>query len=450
MEGLIDTRNEYMEHIQDLLCIPISKRLYSIYDECYNNKKGLKEFQNELLEIRKWNNNIVKEEYKLILKYTKCKYFENLIKIIIISTIKIKIYEYKDHFDNIKIKIPNPEDFVHKVYINCALFCWKNVYLFNKNNVRHAEYQNNLNIIEENIRRIVKKTFRDFIPFEEIFEQIETSLTENVSQFQLDDYDKNPRKNKNKDNKVNKGGMNEQNDDDDSDENDDEDDDNDSDDENDSQDDEDEEDDDEDDSDDDEDDSDNDEDDSDDKNDEDDKDDEDDENEDENDEEDKTEEHKQEDHKNDVNHDMKEKELDEDTNAKDLENDIELTYNIDNDVNDMKEYVEKEVENNQRNVIDLNSLDELKTSFELSSHNDEEHKIKVYQPQTSEIITQIPTSRNLESYVVSEVNDTNDTNDTNDLELEIDDTKSITSVTSDIKEIFIKDAKKESKKPFFF
>ena len=33
MEGLIDTRDEYMEHIQDLLSIPISKRLYGIYND---------------------------------------------------------------------------------------------------------------------------------------------------------------------------------------------------------------------------------------------------------------------------------------------------------------------------------------------------------------------------------------------------------------------------------
>ena len=183
MEGLIDTRDEYMEHIQDLLSIPISKRLYGIYNDCYENKKNLKHFQNELIEIRKWNNNLVTEEYKKIIKYTKCTYMNNLIKIIIISTIKIKIYEYKDQFDNIRIKIPNPEDFVHKCYINCAMFAWKNAYLFNRINIKDAEYQNNLNVIEENIRRIIKKTFRDFIPFEEIFLQIEENLTENIQQY---------------------------------------------------------------------------------------------------------------------------------------------------------------------------------------------------------------------------------------------------------------------------
>jgi hypothetical protein len=183
MEGLIDTRNEYIEHIQDILSVAISKRIYAIYTEMMNDKKGLKGFQNELYSIRKWNNNMVNDEYKKIVKYTKCKYLSNLIKIIIITTIKIKIYEYREQFDNIKIKIPNPEDFVHKCYINAASFSWKNAYLYNKNNIKDAEYQNNLNIIEENIRSIIKKTFRDFVPFDEIFKQIEDNLTNNVNQF---------------------------------------------------------------------------------------------------------------------------------------------------------------------------------------------------------------------------------------------------------------------------
>ena len=30
MDGLIDTRNEYIEHIQDVITIPISKKIYEI------------------------------------------------------------------------------------------------------------------------------------------------------------------------------------------------------------------------------------------------------------------------------------------------------------------------------------------------------------------------------------------------------------------------------------
>jgi len=194
MEGLIDTRNEYIEHLQDIIGIAISKRINAIWSECFIANKGIKGFQNELYCVKKWNNNIVNDEYKKIVKNTKCKYLLNLIKIIIITTIKIKIYEYKDQFDNIKIKIPNPEDFVHKCFINVASFSWKNAYLFNKKNIKDAEYQNNLNIIEENIRIIIKKTFRDFIPFDEIFNQIEDNLSEDVKQFNECDNKKHSKK----------------------------------------------------------------------------------------------------------------------------------------------------------------------------------------------------------------------------------------------------------------
>ena len=196
MEGLIETKNEYIEHMQDIITIPISKKIYEIWCECSKRKGSIKEFQKELVQIKKWNNNLINEEYKKIVKTTKCKYLADLIKIIIITTIKIKIYEYKDYFDNIKIKIPSPEDFIHKCYINVSIFSWKNAYLFNNKNMKDSEYQNNLNIIEENFKIIIKKTFRDFIPFDDIFQQIKDNLTDNVKQTNSDDDKKSSNKKK--------------------------------------------------------------------------------------------------------------------------------------------------------------------------------------------------------------------------------------------------------------
>ena len=84
MEGLIDTRNEYIEHIQDVIAIPLSKRIYEIWCDCSKIKGSIKEFQKELVQIKKWNNNIIYEEYRKIVKATKCKYLADLIKMIII------------------------------------------------------------------------------------------------------------------------------------------------------------------------------------------------------------------------------------------------------------------------------------------------------------------------------------------------------------------------------
>ena len=82
MDALIETRNEYVEHMQDLLAIELSKRINKIWDD---NNSNVKKFQSELTQIKKWNNNIINEEFKKIVKSTKCKYLYNLVKVIIIN-----------------------------------------------------------------------------------------------------------------------------------------------------------------------------------------------------------------------------------------------------------------------------------------------------------------------------------------------------------------------------
>ncbi len=52
MEGLIDTRNEYIEHIQDVIAIPLSQRIYDIWCDCSKIKGSIKEFQKELIQIK--------------------------------------------------------------------------------------------------------------------------------------------------------------------------------------------------------------------------------------------------------------------------------------------------------------------------------------------------------------------------------------------------------------
>ena len=79
LKGLVDTKNEYIEHLQDILAVPIAEKIYNIYVE--NAKKGLKYFQNELNEIPKWNNHIISQETKAIIKKTKCDYISKLIKL---------------------------------------------------------------------------------------------------------------------------------------------------------------------------------------------------------------------------------------------------------------------------------------------------------------------------------------------------------------------------------
>ena len=76
MEVLLDNRNQYIEHLLDIFTIPLLKRIYKIF----NSSSSIKDFQNELLKIKHWNNNFIRDEYLEIIKKTKCSYLNKLLE----------------------------------------------------------------------------------------------------------------------------------------------------------------------------------------------------------------------------------------------------------------------------------------------------------------------------------------------------------------------------------
>ena len=161
MQVFLDSKKEYVEHLLDLITIPLTKKIFKIYAKT----DTIKIFQDELLNIKKWNNNIIQDEYKDLIKKIKCTYFDKLLKKIVILDVNIKT-EYKYKIKD--IILITPYDFIHKCLINIGIYCWKNVYLFSSKNLKPSEKQYHINIIEKNIRKIIKDTLRQIIPFETI------------------------------------------------------------------------------------------------------------------------------------------------------------------------------------------------------------------------------------------------------------------------------------------
>lgn len=168
LQLLIDQKKEYIEHLQNLLAIPIADKLYNIYVD--SSKRGLRQFQNDLSLISTWNNYIIEQETKQIIKKTKCEYLTKLLKLTINVCIKVKFYEYKNKLKHLKLEIPNIQDFIHKCLISASEFAWKNPYLFVQTNLKTVEIQNNLNVIEFNIRKMIAKTITEYINIQEIID----------------------------------------------------------------------------------------------------------------------------------------------------------------------------------------------------------------------------------------------------------------------------------------
>lgn len=175
MQDLVETRKEYIELLQDFISIPLSQRIYNIYTE--NNKRGknvLQEFQKELELIPKWNNHIIETETQNIIEKSGCNYLHKLLKLTISSGIKIKFREYGHNMRKLKMKMPTLEDFIHKCFINSASFCWKHAYLFTTSKLNSVQIQNNINTIENNIRKMVSKSLRHCINGKELIEELES------------------------------------------------------------------------------------------------------------------------------------------------------------------------------------------------------------------------------------------------------------------------------------
>jgi hypothetical protein len=179
MQGLLDTKKEYINIILDKFTVPICTYIYDIYKGC----KNIQEFQNKMANIKNWNNNIINESYINITTSSKCKLLPKILREVIVINVMLKTNKINAK----KIKTINVEDFIHKCLINTGLYCWKNAYLFSHKNLKPCEKQYHLNIIEKNIKKIIKLTIRDCTPYELFLNDDEPEVEEEESDEEVDE-----------------------------------------------------------------------------------------------------------------------------------------------------------------------------------------------------------------------------------------------------------------------
>uniref|UniRef100_A0A6C0DP78 Uncharacterized protein n=1 Tax=viral metagenome TaxID=1070528 RepID=A0A6C0DP78_9ZZZZ len=179
MQGLLDTKKEYIDIILDKFTVPICTYIYDIYKGC----KNIQEFQNKMANIKNWNNNIINESYINITTSSKCKLLPKILREVIVINVMLKTNKINAK----KIKTINVEDFIHKCLINTGLYCWKNAYLFSHKNLKPCEKQYHLNIVEKNIKKIIKLTIRDCTPYELFLNDDEPEVEEEESDEEVDE-----------------------------------------------------------------------------------------------------------------------------------------------------------------------------------------------------------------------------------------------------------------------
>ena len=189
MQVLLDTKKEYTKYIQESISISIAQKINNYYDDAIKNNLGMKGFQNNLNLIKKWNDETISEECEFLIKHSKYKNLDKIYNFTIQTYIKLRLIELNIDILNIEneYEYPNLEKFIHKCYINVSIWAWKNPFLFFKNNLKQIEIQNNYNIIEKNIKKIITNTLRECVPIDKIINNLRNTnnIVKNIKDYQL-------------------------------------------------------------------------------------------------------------------------------------------------------------------------------------------------------------------------------------------------------------------------
>jgi len=174
----VETKYEYTTQLVNILTSLVYEGLNSIYTEALKTSSGsdniLKVFQSFLRRIPKWNSEIIKQETDRILTSSKSvSWLGDLVKatlkanmIILTYNPSLKIQHKIDpkYYKDIKL-----EDFIHKIYIECARELWNNPYLM-YHQYSTIELKRNQRDTLFLIKEATKEAIRRLLPLKEILE----------------------------------------------------------------------------------------------------------------------------------------------------------------------------------------------------------------------------------------------------------------------------------------
>ncbi len=186
--SLNESRNEWCSRLINILTPLVIEGFRSIFDESYKlciengeEEKYLMTYQNFLARIPKWNSNIVDTESKRIIEKSNCGYLNDLISCVHIIQLKsLSCMRVGTEQKKIDINIPPLNEFIHKVYINCARKTYTNIYLFEKD-ISPLQVQKHNRELELIVREQILDSIRENIPVEEILKvYLDESIEDDV------------------------------------------------------------------------------------------------------------------------------------------------------------------------------------------------------------------------------------------------------------------------------
>lgn len=193
---LVETKNEYTSHLINILTPLVFEGLLSIYKEAQqvsDPNNTLKVFQSFLKRIPKWNQSMIQKETDRIINSThsygwlndliKATLKSNLVILMYNPTVKTQTKVNPSFYQDIKT-----EDFIHRVYIECARELWNNPYLM-YHNYPPIEIKRNQRDCMNIIKECIKESLRKLLPVKHLL-QIYLGEDMEINNIDNDEFDK--------------------------------------------------------------------------------------------------------------------------------------------------------------------------------------------------------------------------------------------------------------------
>jgi hypothetical protein len=183
IKNLSEAKKEYTTQMINILKPEIFKGIKELFDQVVenNDENKLLDFQNNLKQITKWNQDIIDQKYETFMKNSSCDWLDDLLQAVFISnTAILTTVKNKNNSKKIDLTIPKSSRFLHKCYIESAREFYKNPYLL-LNTLDYKIQQKNMRDSLELISISIENSIRNMLPMKDILRQYLTSVNVNTN-----------------------------------------------------------------------------------------------------------------------------------------------------------------------------------------------------------------------------------------------------------------------------
>ena len=179
MEVLVEAERKYMAKLSGAMAPVMIDAFFDLYAEAKKQSQGRKtlmQFQALLVEVKNWNNTIVKQHTDAIIK--TCALFPNLLAAVFVISVKImSAVRISSDSRKLNIKLPTNDVFVHSCYIAAAKDLYEDPYIV-ANEMKDSEKRA---MLTQRFTKCIKDVIEDFIPVQQILDTDRKSTRLNSS-----------------------------------------------------------------------------------------------------------------------------------------------------------------------------------------------------------------------------------------------------------------------------